>query len=55
MKLDLAKVHPFDPALLESPWDWYRQLRAEAPVFRDPFTGIFCGLAELHVAFESRA
>jgi len=41
VKLDLATVHPFDPAVLESPWDWYHQLRAEAPVFRDPFTGIF--------------
>jgi cytochrome P450 len=39
--LDLAKTHPFDPAVLESPWDYYRALRAEAPVFRDPFTGIF--------------
>ncbi|MGH0029020.1 MAG: cytochrome P450 [Myxococcota bacterium] len=37
----LAETHPFDPAVLESPWDYYRQLRAEAPVFRDPHTGIF--------------
>jgi len=46
--VDLAKTHPFDPAVLESPWDYYRQLRAEAPVFRDPFTGIF------HVASYAR-
>jgi cytochrome P450 len=41
MAVDLARTHPFDPALLEEPWDWYRELRAKAPVFRDPFTGIF--------------
>jgi cytochrome P450 len=41
LRVDLAKTHPFDPAVLESPWEYYRQLRAEAPVFRDPFTGIF--------------
>ena len=40
MTLDLAKTHPFDPALLASPFEYYRALRAEAPVFRDPFTGI---------------
>jgi cytochrome P450 len=40
MTLDLAKVHPFDPALLASPFEYYRALRAEAPVHRDPFTGI---------------
>ncbi len=37
----LDEIHPFDPAVLESPWDYYRQLRAEAPVYRDPHTGIF--------------
>jgi cytochrome P450 len=41
MTVDLARTHPFDPALLESPWAWYRELRSRAPVFRDPFTGIF--------------
>ena len=41
MHVDLAKTHPFDPAVLEAPWDYFRQLRAEAPVFRDPFTGVF--------------
>ena len=37
----LDSVHPFDPAILESPWDYYARLRAEAPVYRDPHTGIF--------------
>jgi len=40
MTLALAETHPFDPALLASPFEYYRALRAEAPVFRDPFTGI---------------
>ena len=48
MAADLAKTHPFDPAVLESPWEYFRALRAEAPVFRDPFTGIF------HVASYER-
>ena len=37
----LDATHPFDPAVLEDPWDYYRRLRAEAPVYRDPHTGIF--------------
>lgn len=37
----LDEIHPFDPAILESPWDYYTQLRDEAPVYRDPHTGIF--------------
>jgi cytochrome P450 len=37
----LADVHPFDPAVLESPWAFNRRLRTEAPVYRDPHTGIF--------------
>jgi cytochrome P450 len=37
----LAEVHPFDPAILESPWAFNARLRAEAPVYRDPHTGIF--------------
>jgi len=41
MSGSLAAIHPFDPAVLESPWDYYRRLRAEAPVHRDPHTGIF--------------
>lgn len=41
MPATLDEIHPFDPAILESPWDFYRRLRAEAPVYRDPHTGIF--------------
>ena len=41
MPSSLDEIHPFDPAVLESPWDYYRQLRSEAPVYRDPHTGIF--------------
>jgi cytochrome P450 len=41
MPTPLGAIHPFDPAVLETPWDFYRRLRAEAPVFRDPHTGIF--------------
>jgi cytochrome P450 len=48
VSIDLAKTHPFDPAVLESPWEYYRALRAQAPVFRDPFTGI------VHVASYER-
>ncbi len=36
----LAEIHPFDPAVLESPYDYYRKLREEAPVFRDPHTNL---------------
>lgn len=48
MPPSLDATHPFDPAVLESPWEYYRQLRAEAPVYRDPHTGIF------HVASYER-
>jgi cytochrome P450 len=41
MPSDLADFHPFDPSILESPWEFNRRLRAEAPVYRDPHTGIF--------------
>jgi cytochrome P450 len=41
MPAPLDAIHPFDPAVLEDPWDYYRRLRAEAPVYRDPHTGIF--------------
>jgi cytochrome P450 len=37
----LHELTLFDPALLERPWDFYRRLRREAPVHRDPATGIF--------------
>ena len=36
----LAEVHPFDPAVLERPWSYYRRLLREAPVYRDPKTGL---------------
>ena len=34
----LAEVHPFDPAVLERPWSYYRRLLREAPVYHDPKT-----------------
>jgi cytochrome P450 len=34
----LTDLHPFDPAILESPFAFYRRLHAEAPVHRDPHT-----------------
>ena len=37
----LSDFHPFDPAVLEDPWEFNRRLRREAPVYRDPHTGIF--------------
>ena len=36
----LADYHPFDPALLEDPFAYYEKLRSEAPVYRDPHTGL---------------
>ncbi len=36
----LGEINPFDPALLADPYAYYRRLRQEAPVFRDPHTGI---------------
>ena len=36
----LAEVNIFDPDLLQDPHLYYRRLRTEAPVFRDPKTGI---------------
>lgn len=38
---DLNDLNPFDPNLLRDPWDYYRRLSEEAPVHRDPNTGIF--------------
>ena len=46
---ELAESNPFDPAILESPWDYNRQLRAEAPVYRDPNTGLFLISSYEHV------
>lgn len=37
----LESFNPFDPAVQEDPWDYYALLRREAPVHRDPHTGIF--------------
>ncbi|WP_293903081.1 cytochrome P450 [Phenylobacterium sp.] len=36
----LAEFNIFDPDLLQDPHAYYRRLRQEAPVFRDPKTGI---------------
>ena len=36
----LADIHPFDPAVIADPYAYYRRLHAEAPVHRDPHTGI---------------
>jgi len=36
----LDQIDPFDPDLLQDPHPYYRRLRAEAPVFRHPATGI---------------
>ncbi len=36
----LAEYNMFDPAVQEDPWGYYRKLRDEAPVYRDPNTGI---------------
>lgn len=37
----LDTLSPLDPELLRDPWHYYRRLREEAPVHRDPGTGIF--------------
>jgi cytochrome P450 len=37
----LAEIHPFDPNVLENPFEYYRRLHAEAPIYRDTHTGIF--------------
>jgi cytochrome P450 len=44
-KLDLARcplaeINAFDPDVLQDPYPYYARLRDEAPVFRDPKTGI---------------
>ncbi|HEV2651724.1 MAG TPA: hypothetical protein VGU69_10730, partial [Rhizomicrobium sp.] len=36
----LAEINFFDPSLLADPHAYYARLREEAPVFRDPKTGI---------------
>jgi len=37
----LSDFNPFDPAVLREPLEFNRRLRAEAPVYRDPHTGLF--------------
>jgi cytochrome P450 len=36
----LSAINAFDPDLLQDPYPYFSRLRAEAPVFRDPKTGI---------------
>ncbi len=36
----LDSLNPFDPAIMSDPWEYYQRLRDEAPVHRDPNTGI---------------
>ena len=36
----LAEINAFDPAILNDPYPYFERLRSEAPVFRDPKTGI---------------
>jgi cytochrome P450 len=37
----LDSYNPFDPAVQEDPWHYYALLRREAPVYKDPHTGLF--------------
>jgi cytochrome P450 len=37
----LASINPLDPAVVESPFEYYRALREEAPVHRVPGLGFF--------------
>ncbi|HVN02422.1 MAG TPA: cytochrome P450 [Caulobacteraceae bacterium] len=36
----LSQINAFDPDLLQDPYPYFERLRAEAPVYRDPNTGI---------------
>ncbi|MBL9009652.1 MAG: cytochrome P450 [Alphaproteobacteria bacterium] len=36
----LHQINAFDPAILQNPYPYFARLRAEAPVWRDPNTGI---------------
>ena len=36
----LHEINAFDPELLQDPYPYFARLRAEAPVWRDPNTGI---------------
>jgi cytochrome P450 len=40
---------PFDPTVLETPWEYNASLRREAPVYRDPSTGVFLVSSYAHV------
>ena len=35
-----SEYNPFDPAVLESPFDYYEKCRTQAPVYRDKHTGL---------------
>lgn len=37
---DLAEINPFDPDLLQTPYAYFDKLRKEAPVYRDPNSGL---------------
>ncbi len=37
----LDSYNPFDPDVQEDPWHYYGLLRREAPVYKDPHTGLF--------------
>ena len=39
-KCPLHEINAFDPDILQDPYPYFARLRAEAPVFRDPKTGI---------------
>ena len=39
-EMSLADFNPFDPAILESPFEFNRRLVQEAPVYRDPNTNL---------------
>ncbi|HWA63311.1 MAG TPA: cytochrome P450 [Caulobacteraceae bacterium] len=36
----LEKINAFDPELLQDPYPYFARLRSEAPVYRDPVTGV---------------
>ena len=37
----LESYNPFDPTVQEDPWEYYALLRREAPVYKDPHTGVY--------------
>lgn len=41
MNAQLKDYNPFDPEVLSCPYDFNRQLREEAPVYKCPNTGIY--------------